>query len=50
LNITQYGRFTGVHLQTGGQAHRAILGRTLLKECTLVYDGRTGSVKITHVP
>jgi predicted aspartyl protease len=50
LNVTQYGRFAGVHLQSGGQSHRAILGRTLLKECTLIYDGPAGSVKISHNP
>jgi len=46
LNETHSGRFTGVHLQAGGQNHRALLGRTLLKYFSLIYDGRTGSVKL----
>jgi predicted aspartyl protease len=46
--VTQFGRFTGVHLQTGGQVHRVLIGRTLLKGTLMVYDGRSGSVKLAH--
>lgn len=45
---TQYGRFTGVHLQKGGQFHRALLGRTMLQDMLLVYDGDSGSVKLAR--
>ena len=48
LAIDQLGRFTGVHLQAGGQSHLALLGRELLKDCRLVYDGATGSVVISR--
>ena len=45
---TMYGRFTGVHLQAGGQYHKALIGRTLLKDALLVYDGRTGVVRLAR--
>jgi predicted aspartyl protease len=48
LAIDQLGRFTGVHLQAGGQSHLALLGRELLKDCRLVYDGPTGSVLLSR--
>ena len=48
LNLTQFGRFAGVHLQMGGQAHRALIGRSLLAGCTLAYNGKTGSVLLTR--
>lgn len=46
LNKTQYGQFMAVHLQAGGQLHQALLGRTLLRDFLLVYDGKRGSVRI----
>lgn len=46
LNRTIYGVFAGVHLQAGGQAHKALIGRTFLQHCTLSYDGRGGKVSI----
>lgn len=46
LGAMQYGRFSGAHLATGGQQHKAIIGRTLLKDTLLIYDGRSGSVKL----
>lgn len=46
LSITQYGRFTGVHLGAGGQPHKVLIGRTFLSGMMLVYDGRTGLVQI----
>lgn len=44
----QYGRFTGVHLQAGGQPQRALIGRTLLKDMLVVYDGRAGRVSLAR--
>jgi hypothetical protein len=43
-----FGRFAGVHLQVGGQAHRALIGRSFLAGCTLVYDGKRGSVLLAR--
>ncbi len=48
LSTVQHGRFSGVHLAVGGQPHRAIIGRTLLKDTLLIYDGRSGSVKLAR--
>jgi hypothetical protein len=48
LAVRQSGRFAGVHLQAGGQAHRALIGRSLLAGCTLVYDGKSGSVQLSR--
>jgi predicted aspartyl protease len=45
---TVYGRFTGVHLQAGGQSHQALIGRTLLKDTLMVYDGRSGMVRLAR--
>jgi hypothetical protein len=46
--IVQYGRFTGVYLSAGGQFHKALIGRTLLRDALLVYDGVTGSVRLAR--
>jgi predicted aspartyl protease len=46
LNRTVYGRFAGVHLAAGGQAHGALLGRTLLRAFTMTYNGTTGAVTL----
>jgi hypothetical protein len=35
-------------MAAGGQFHRALLGRTLLQNMLLVYDGRSGSVKLAN--
>jgi predicted aspartyl protease len=48
LNFIIYGAFAGVHLVAGGQIHRALLGRTFLKNYTMVYEGRTGAVTISN--
>lgn len=42
------GRFHGVHLVQGNQPHLALLGRWFLRDFTMTYDGRTGSVKISR--
>ena len=46
LGDFQWGRFTGVSLTDGDQAHRALIGRTFLQNKLLVYDGATGNVTI----
>ena len=46
LRHTIYGRFAGVNLTAGGQRHFALLGRTFLRNFTMVYEGRTGVVRI----
>ncbi len=48
LGTMQYGLFSGAQLAQGGQPHRAIIGRTLLKDMMLIYDGRAGSVKLVN--
>lgn len=48
LDHLMYGRFAGVHLQAGGQAHSALLGRTFLKQFFMRYNGETGSVVISR--
>ena len=49
LGFTLYGAFAGVHLFAGGQPHRALIGRTFLAHYTMVYEGRTGTVKLSAV-
>ena len=49
LGINLYGAFAGVHLQAGGQVHRALIGRTFLRHCKMVYEGHTGNVTIEVV-
>lgn len=46
LNFTIYGVFAGVHLQAGGQMHRALIGRTFLRHYKMVYEGHTGLVTL----
>jgi len=46
--VTEFGQFTGVHLQAGGQYHRALLGRKVLDDMLLVYDGLTGQVRLAR--
>jgi len=46
LAFTQYGRFAGVLLAAGEQPHQVLLGRSLLKDMILIYDGQSGSVKL----
>jgi hypothetical protein len=48
LGTVQAGAFLGAHLTAGGQFHRALIGRTLLSDTLLVYDGRSGSVKLAR--
>jgi predicted aspartyl protease len=46
VNFTVWGRFTGVLLQAGGQQHQALIGRTMLQNALLVYDGRSGAARL----
>jgi len=46
LAFTIYGPFCAVDLAAGGQAHLALIGRTFLRNFTMVYEGRTGTVTI----
>jgi len=49
LGGTIYGGFAGVHLQAGGQVHKAIIGRAFFRHCKIVYEGHTGNVTIETV-
>ena len=46
LDCVIIGRFHGIHLVQGNQPHLALLGRVFLRNFTMTYDGRAGSVKI----
>ncbi len=46
LEIVQYGRFTGVNLHAGRQAHSVLLGRTFLINTIMIYDGLRAQVTI----
>ena len=48
IPITIYGIFAGVHLTAGGQPHKALLGRTFLRNVTMSYVGTTGTVEISY--
>jgi predicted aspartyl protease len=44
--LSQFGRFAGVKLADGGQAHKVLIGRSFLQSLIMVYDGRTGRVQL----
>jgi hypothetical protein len=46
LGTMQIGAFIGAVMS--GQMHRALIGRTFLTDMLLVYDGRTGAVKLAY--
>ena len=46
LRHTIYEQIAGVSLLAGGQRRYALLGRTFLRNFTMVYEGRTGAVRI----
>lgn len=48
LAFTIYGAFSGVDLAAGGQAHRVLIGRTFLQNFTMLYEGLTGTVKLSR--
>jgi hypothetical protein len=47
LGQIRWGRFIGVKLASGGQRHRALIGRAQLVGMILIYDGRTGAVTLS---
>ncbi len=44
FELLLFERFYGVKLHEGNQWHRVVLGRPLLRNYVLSYDGRTGQV------
>ena len=48
LAFTIYGTFAGVLLRAGGQQHFALIGRTFLRNFSMYYEGRTGSVTLSN--
>lgn len=46
LGETLSGLFPAVDLAGGGQPHKVLIGRDLLKACRMSYDGTTGDVEI----
>lgn len=48
LLVNQNGLFTAVRLMEGGSSHRVLLGRTLLRELVVIYDGRRGTVTMCY--
>jgi predicted aspartyl protease len=48
LEYVVYGEFCGVNLTEGGMVHRALIGRTVLREHTLTYRGETGKVTLAR--
>ena len=47
LGQINWGRFIGAKLASGGQFHRALIGRGQLNGMILIYDGRTGVVTLS---
>ena len=48
LSYTIVGEFAGVDLSVGGQNLSALIGRTFLRNFTMTYDGRSGTVTISN--
>ena len=48
LRVVFDGIFASVHLQSGGQSHVVLLGRSFLQGFLMQYEGRTGSVTIPN--
>ncbi len=44
MGISQAGEFIGANM--AGQSHQALIGRSWLKDMIMIYDGRSGSVKL----
>lgn len=47
LNVGKVGSVPGVHLSEGGQYHRLLIGRDLLQDMVLAYDGTVGIGSLT---
>jgi hypothetical protein len=45
MGITQSGEFIGANMT--GQPHQALIGRSWLSSMIMIYDGISGSVKLT---
>ena len=50
LGVVFRGRFPAARLSAGGQYHRALIGRDFLSHYALIYDGRTGAVRLVSDP
>ena len=50
LSLFQHGIFYGLEFAEFDRTYRAVIGRTFLRDMMLVYDGLTGSVRITWQP
>lgn len=50
LDYTMTGRFAGAHLSSGNQKCLAVLGRSFLRDFTMVYEGHSGRVLIHRSP
>ena len=50
LGVSKIGRFPGVYLAAGRQHHRLLIGRDLLRQARLVYDGPAGVGTLTFRP
>lgn len=48
LDATFYGEFFGAHLAAGGQPHSILIGRDLLRNFVLHYNGITGAVTLAR--
>lgn len=48
LEWVMWGSFAAVHLSVGGQPHQMLIGRNLLRDFRMVYDGRTGAVTLAR--
>jgi predicted aspartyl protease len=48
LRYELWGRFAGVNLSAGGQQHGVLLGRNLLSDFVMNYDGLKGKVAISQ--
>ena len=48
LDYNFVGEFAGVDLSFGGQGLSALIGRTFLRNFTMIYEGRTGTVAISN--
>ena len=50
LGVMFRGRFPAAQLSAGGQYHRALIGRDFLRHYAMIYDGRTGAVRLVSDP
>lgn len=50
FNVGKVESIPGVHLSEGGQYHRLLIGRDLLQDMVLTYDGTAGSGSLTLSP